>query len=456
LSGRRKSLAGRLRDHLERPEISAVALAGYRHERIRDLCFPVASALMEGGFVGVLADKIYHVHPSVLALISAAPMLGNLSSFLWARLAHGRPKVPILVRLQLFFMTFVALVAFLPPGPVGATVLTVSLVMARLVLGGIVTLRSLVWTLNYPRDTRARVTARLHFFAIGTLTATSFLGSAFLDRSAESFRVLYAVGALIGAVGVVSFSRIRLLDEDAQLALERGMRGAGSQASLGSLFRAFGILRRDRLFARYQLCQFVLGLGNLMVSAPLVYLVSRELQAGYVASIGVVMVIPLLFSMLTLPIWGGYMDRVHVSEFRARHSWLWVLAHLLTFVGALRGSLGWLIAGAMVFGAGRGGGALAWNLGHNDFARGGEVADYMGLHVTLTGIRGAFAPFLGMAIYLGWPARDDLGLPALAGLGAATFLLSGGLCLAATLGFVGLHRRIERERAGRSGDPGGG
>ena len=180
MSGRRKSLAGRLRDHLERPEISAVALAGYRHERIRDLCFPVASALMEGGFVGVLADKIYHVHPSVLALISAAPMLGNLSSFLWVRLAHGRPKVPILVRLQLFFMTFVALVAFLPPGPVGATVLTVSLVMARLVLGGIVTLRSLVWTLNSPRDTRARVTARLHFFAIGTLTVTSFLGSAFL------------------------------------------------------------------------------------------------------------------------------------------------------------------------------------------------------------------------------------------------------------------------------------
>ncbi|MEN8185243.1 MAG: hypothetical protein ABFS46_22190 [Myxococcota bacterium] len=129
-----------------------MALAGYHRERLRDLTFPVATALMEGGFVGVLADKVYSVHPGVLALISAAPMFGNLSSFLWARLGHGRAKVPLLVRLQLFFMAFVALIAFLPSGPMGATVLTICVVASRLVLGGIITLRSLIWTLNYPRE----------------------------------------------------------------------------------------------------------------------------------------------------------------------------------------------------------------------------------------------------------------------------------------------------------------
>ena len=293
----RAGLASRLRGHLERPEIAPLALAGYRRERIRDLSFPVATALMEGGFVAVIADKLYHGHPSVLALISAAPMFGNLSSCLWARLAQGRPKVPILVRLQLFFMAFVALVAFLPSGAVGAAVLTVAMVMSRLGLGGIVTLRSLVWTLNYPRDSRARVTARLHFFAIGTLTATSFLGSAFLDANAEGFRILYAAGALLAALGVVSFSRIRLVDEDVQLDLERSLESEGSTRSVASLFRAFGILRRDPLFARYQTFQFVLGLGNMMVSAPLVYLVSHQLRADDVASIGVVMVIPLILSM---------------------------------------------------------------------------------------------------------------------------------------------------------------
>ena len=127
-------------------------------------------------------------------------------------------------------------------------------------------------------------------------------------------------------------------------------------------------------------------------------------------------------------------------------------AHLLTFVGAVQGSLLWLGVAAVVFGAGRGGGALAWNLGHNDFAAGGEVADYMGLHVTLTGIRGAFSPFLGMALYVGWPARPELGLPGAGGLGAETFLISTAMCAVATLGYLALHRSIQRD-AGRIRNP---
>jgi hypothetical protein len=66
-------------------------------------------------------------------------------------------------------------------------------------------------------------------------------------------------------------------------------------------------------------------------------------------------------------------------------------------------------------GAARSGGGLAWNIGHNDFAPSERAGAYMGVHVTLTGIRGAFAPFLGMALYLGWNAdrcRSPASLPA--------------------------------------------
>ena len=55
---------------------------------------------MEGGFIGVIADKVYHVHPGVLALITAAPMFGLLSSFVWAQLALGRRKVPFTTSLR--------------------------------------------------------------------------------------------------------------------------------------------------------------------------------------------------------------------------------------------------------------------------------------------------------------------------------------------------------------------
>jgi hypothetical protein len=97
-------------------------------------------------------------------------------------------------------------------------------------------------------------------------------------------------------------------------------------------------------------------------SLPLIYLVSHQLQASYTSSIAITLAIPLGFSLLTLPLWAAYLDRVHISEFRARHSWVWVLAQAVTWFGAIRGSLLWIGLGRVLLGMGRGGGALAWQL----------------------------------------------------------------------------------------------
>jgi MFS family permease len=223
-SGPEEVSAGRwqtLAAWVKRPEIEAAALESYRHERRTNFGIPVVSALMEGGFIGVIADKVYHVHPGVLALISAAPMFGLLSSFVWARLALGRPKVPWITSLMALFVAAAVAIAALPERPFGGWLLVVSMISARLILGGIITIRSLVWTLNYPRETRARVTSRLQFITILTMTATSLLGAAFLDAEPESFRIVYGIGALLGAAGALSFSRVRVIGERAHLSLER-------------------------------------------------------------------------------------------------------------------------------------------------------------------------------------------------------------------------------------------
>ena len=176
------------------------------------------------------------------------------------------------------------------------------------------------------------------------------------------------------------------------------------------LLSAWRVLREDRSYAHYQACQFLLGVSNMMIEAPLIYLISHQLEASYTTSIGLTLAIPLGFSLLTLPLWAAYLDRVHISEFRARHSWIWVVAQAVTWYGAIRGSLVWIGLGRLLLGMGRGGGALAWQLGHNDFARPENVGLYMGVHVTLTGVRGAFAPFLGMLLYVGWASAELPGL----------------------------------------------
>jgi hypothetical protein len=93
-----------------------------------------------------------------------------------------------------------------------------------------------------------------------------------------------------------------------------------------------------------------------------------------------------------------------------------------------------------VCGITNGGGSLAWQLGHNDFAPRDQLSAYMGIHVTLTGVRGAFAPFLGMALYLGWDAKGHV--PGSTGMGAWLFLLAAVMAVVAWRGFHVLQKEI--------------
>lgn len=430
-------------DLFRRPELGPLQLAGYRRERLTEACFTVGPALMEGGFIGVIADKLFHVHPFVLALVTAAPMFGNLSSAFWARLAHGRRRVPFATALMAGFAACVALVALVPEGNLGATLLVVALVAARLFLGGIVTLRSVVWTLNYPRESRGRVTARLGIISTLCIAGTAWVGGQMLDRSPESFRLVYAIGAVLAAIGVYAFSRVPLAGEDGHLSLERA--SAISDAGVPS---AFSVLRDDRLYLRFLGWQMLLGIANMAIEAPLLYLVSREMGASYSQAIGITMVIPFALSVVTIPFWAMYLDRVHVSAFRAVHSWTFALSQVLLWLGAALQSLETIALARIVMGAARSGGGLAWNIGHNDFAPSERAGVYMGVHVTLTGIRGAFAPFLGMALYLGWSSRElpglGLTLPAWGGMGDSLMLASAALSALSALGFRRLQKLIER------------
>lgn len=317
---------------------------------------------------------------------------------------------------------------------------------SRLLISGLVTVRSNVWTLNYPAEVRGRVTSRLSLIAVAVMTAVSVVGGLVLDARPESYRVLYAAGALLASGGVLAFRRVVLRGEE-----EPGgpVLGAVDPApGMGGGPGVFRILGEDPLFARYLAWQFLLGVSNMMIEAPLLYLVSRELDASYAQSVAITVAIPLGLAMLTMPLWAAYLDRTHIVRFRSRHGWLWVVSLALTGFGAFAASLAWIAAGRVVLGLARSGGMLAWQLGHNDFARPDRAGLYMGLHATLTGLRGAFAPFLGMALYLGWGPvgvpGTELSLPSFEGLRGGIMWLCAALSATATLGFASLHRRIAR------------
>ena len=413
-------------------KLEPLARTSFRWEKLTECAFPITLVLLEGGVVGVIAAKFYQVSPLTLAIISAAPMFANLSSFAWNRVASGRPKVSLACLLQVGILLCVLAVAVAPINDTGAVVLVASMIISRILVAGLVTIRSVIWSLNYARSKRAQATGQLQMIAsLVTVIIASAVGP-FLDRYPDGMPWLYAVGVLAGLIGIAFFRRVTVIGEAEHLQKESE---ASSQRRQSVSFVT--ILRNDRRFAKYQMSMFAAGFGNMLIEAPLIFLITRELAASYATSIALTMVIPFTISLVSLPLWARYLDRVHVAQFRARQSLLWVVALILTLLGAVLGSILWLAISRVVMGIARGGGSLAWQLGHNDFAKPDQLSAYMGIHVTLTGVRGAIAPLLGMLLY------SNLG--GISGDGAWVFALAAFICGLSGLGFNHLYRQMKSD-----------
>jgi hypothetical protein len=102
---------------------------------------------------------------------------------------------------------------------------------------------------------------------------------------------------------------------------------------------------------------------------------------------------------ISTPFWAKLLNNMHVLSFRSIHSWFFVVSSIVIALSIAWTSTTGLWIGAAIRGIGFGGGVLAWNLGHQDYAPVEKSGRYMGLHVTLTGIRGLIAPAIGIALY---------------------------------------------------------
>jgi hypothetical protein len=113
-------------------------------------------------------------------------------------------------------------------------------------------------------------------------------------------------------------------------------------------------------------------------------------------------------------------------------------------VGVFSGSLAVLWIGAVLLGAAQAGSNLGWNLGHNDFASVGQAQHYMGVHVTLTGVRGGLAPPAGVLVYMLMEAWRP-------GAGQLSVLLPLAMTAAGAFGFRHMSVTLEEQHEEKSG-----
>jgi hypothetical protein len=209
-------------------------------------------------------------------------------------------------------------------------------------------------------------------------------------------RWLFGGGAVAGLIAAWLYRAARVRREFALLAEENAVIGRSEPFSLGMLFE---ILRKDPHFREYMFWMGVFGGGNLMLTSQLVVIFSEHLRLSASAQIALLSIVPLGLLPLFVPFWARMFDRGHVVEYRARQGWALVAAVALLTVGTWIAWLPLLWFGAVVLAFAYAGSNLGWNLGHNDFASVGRAQHYMGVHVTLTGVRGAIGPPAGILIY---------------------------------------------------------
>ncbi|TQV76965.1 MFS transporter [Aliikangiella marina] len=356
-------------------------------------------ALLEGGVIGVVIKNGFagQVDDWLLnlcvAIATGAPFYSNLISFIWVKLSAGKSKAQIVSNLSIVCCFCGLGISFVSFTSSGLVVLVLLLVVARVCWSGIMTIRSNIWRVNYPRYIRGKVTAKLATMASLLMSVAAFAAGWTLDWRFEAFQWLYISFALFSLFGAYRYRFLSVRHYHKHLEQERD---STQKASFSRIFR---VLQDNRAFAKYMLSMFILGSGNLMFMAPLIVYLNEYTGLNKSEQILITTAIPLALVPFAVGWWARLLDGNHIFHFRSIHSWGFATA-IFTFVLAQITVTEWLFfVGAFIYGVAISGGVIGWNLGHNDFVSNASPMDYMAVHVTLTGLRGLFAPLLGIGFY---------------------------------------------------------
>jgi MFS family permease len=468
---------------------SAFVRRAYARELTGEISLTFPLAMLGPGVVGIIATLLFDVGSFGLATIVAAPMFANLTSSLWARLGLGRSKAKVLAALIAALLLTVVLIALLPAEPKSALALVALYVLARCIFAGVLTTRTVIWRANYPRHSRSRITGRLMLINTLMLATVPIVAATLFDQYQQDypwlFRAVYLSAASVGVVGVVAYFGLRVRRQ-------RVLRRDELAATIGSAdspdppirISALQVLRDDRHFRSYMVWQFCAGVATMAGNTAMIAFIASqvaELPEGwsiplinlgggqvfgikaYLVGIFLASAVMQLFVALSIPFFASYLDKVHVTRFRTRHGTLWIATQVTSFVVAYLAAtngvaLGWLlvlliiprILQGLVFGGGR----LAWQLGHHDFADRHLAATYMAIHQTLTGVRGIIAPFLGVLLYTGYEHFDLLGvhIPAWPGIDYWVFAITAVFAFIGWLGFVRLDQQVGGDGTAQSHD----
>ena len=387
---------------------SATTRTTFRHELLRSLS---AGIIETAGrtFLLVIAMQHFQAGATAKALLAAGGSMGLLFTPLVVWVVHRQRWR---TSRSAAVLSAIGCVAFLLPALLSWPGLFVPACVVGMMAGYLsIPLLTQMYQENYPAEERGRLFSRTVMVRIGGAIVFSDLGGRILEGGGGSFRILLFVFAVAHGVGAWCLSRCPTSP----------LQGDHAAHPL----KPMRLIGEDARFRNTLISWMLMGFANLMMlPLRIEYLAHPDkYHLAFVPSAveiaWITGVVPNLARLVMNPIWGRLFDRMNFFALRAVLNAGFAIGILAFFVSD---SMTGLVLGAIVYGISEAGGDVAWSLWVTKLAPADRVADYMGVHTCMTGVRGVIAPAVGFA------AVGYLTLPQI-GIASAILIVGGSLFL---------------------------
>lgn len=408
--------------------------------------FHIPAAGLEGLVAGVFTlndivlRKTFGASAFLVTLMVAAPPVSQLLAIVWGNLMEGRSKRPFILGFGGIGRLALLLVA-VATTPLGFSLPVVfSITMATAIVPAL----NALYQTNYTNMDRGQVFGWVMSVTAVCNIAGSMGAGAWMDLDPRAYRWIYPLAGVVGLGASILYYRIRARRLALTLRVSRRARAAGHEPRadrlaaaadwLGDVQRALrhplrGALttfRADPDFLRFEAAYMVYGLAWMLVQPVIPIFLVDEIRIEYgQAALARGLVFWGVISLAS-PLFGRMLDRwnaVRVSIVG------FALLIFFPLAMALSRSLPAIYASFAIYGLAMAAVNISWTMGPMLFAGNRDAAVYMGVHVTMVGIRGLVGNPLGLLLLETAGSR-------------AAFLTASALFAGATILMLRLQRRM--------------
>jgi MFS family permease len=357
--------------------------------------YATLNGVMQGAFTlgNVVLKKTLNADELAIGVVSALSVVSLLIGIFGSELVVGRDKRPFIFWLGLLSRGSFLLFFFCRDVVSFIAVSAVFFFLNALLMPAVYSM----WQANVSAVARSRLWGLTITAATLISMAATYVAGRLLDHDEWAYTWLLPAGGLLGILSILILAQSPLRGkyklENAPVAINI------RQVVIQPIVSFFELLKRDRQFFHFEVAFFFYGMAlmllfpvmpHFMVDAAQMNYEQAGIASGILSQVGIVALSPL---------WGRLMDRSGPVQLC-----MIIFAILATFPAILLLGLHitqsvplYLVVygGYLVFGCAMAGISVAWSLGPVHFAGSADASGYSGAHVTITGIRGAFAPIAG-------------------------------------------------------------